>query len=132
MTNKNLKIITGMIAFSLCLYIVFFHSKPETPSLKMAISTDMPQKKTAVVAKEIMVRGMVCDDCSKRIRENIMRINGVRDIEISYKSERVVVYYDKGTVSTIHLINMISSLGYDADLVESSGKLKVIDYKFSY
>src|SRR4051794_27033197 len=53
---------------------------------------------------EIATEGEDCDACVRKLRDPLMRINGVNDVRVDTVSERVIVRYDarKPTAPDLH------------------------------
>jgi len=61
---------------------------------------------------EIATEGEDCDECVRKLREPLMRINGVRDVKVDLGHERVVVTFDARKTHTPDLHDAILKSGY--------------------
>lgn len=61
---------------------------------------------------EIATEGEDCDECVKKLREPLMRIKGVRDVQVDLERERVVVTFDARKTHTPDLHDAILRSGY--------------------
>src|SRR6266576_163929 len=43
---------------------------------------------------EIATEGEDCDECVRKLRPTLMKINGVQDVKVDLKRERVIVTFD--------------------------------------
>ncbi len=61
---------------------------------------------------EIATEGEDCDECVRKLREPLMKIPGVRDVEVESEEERVVVTFDARKVHAPDLHDAILQSGY--------------------
>jgi copper chaperone CopZ len=61
---------------------------------------------------EIATEGEGCNECVKKLREPLMRINGVRDVKIDLGHERIIVTFDAGKTHAPDLHDAIFKSGY--------------------
>ncbi|PYK86168.1 MAG: hypothetical protein DMF47_07485 [Verrucomicrobia bacterium] len=61
---------------------------------------------------EIATEGEDCDECVRKLRKPLMRINGVRDVKVDLGRERVIVTFDARKTHTPDLHDAILKSGY--------------------
>jgi copper chaperone CopZ len=61
---------------------------------------------------EIATAGEDCDECVRRLREPLMRINGVRHVNVEPEQERVIVTFDPRKTHPPDLHDAILQTGY--------------------
>jgi copper chaperone CopZ len=67
----------------------------------------------AVIEKiEIATEGEDCDECVRKLRDPLMKINGVRDVTVDLPRERVIVTFDARKTHAPDLHDAILKSGY--------------------
>jgi copper chaperone CopZ len=61
---------------------------------------------------EIATEGEDCDECVRRLRGPLMKINGVCDVKVDLKRERVIVTFDARKTHPPDLHDAILKSGY--------------------
>lgn len=61
---------------------------------------------------EIATEGEDCDVCVRKLRPVLMKINGVRDVTVDLKRERVIVKFDARKTHAPDLHDAILKSGY--------------------
>lgn len=70
---------------------------------------------TADTARVLIdIKGMYCASCEETVRAMLMRTAGVRRAEVSAKSGRATVIYDRSKTSPATILAAVTRLGYDA------------------
>jgi copper chaperone CopZ len=54
-----------------------------------------------------------CEGCEQRVGRALKRLDGVREVEASYRSQRVEVDYDPGRVGEEEIRERLDLLGYE-------------------
>lgn len=72
----------------------------------------------ASVHKVVYVTTLDCENCAKKIRENVSFEKGVKDLSTDLEKKTVTVTYDAAKTDTLKLANSIRKLGYKAKVVE--------------
>src|ERR687885_1517799 len=72
--------------------------------------TDHEQTKTAT----LLVGGMTCASCVRRIERGLEQIDGVDYAEVNLATDRATVIYDPAKVSIPDLVAKIEATGYTA------------------
>jgi P-type Cu+ transporter len=67
---------------------------------------------------DLVVTGMTCAACAARIEKKLNRLDGVT-ATVNYATERANVDFDPAAVTTDRLIDVVSSIGYGAELPPS-------------
>lgn len=89
-----------------------------------------PFEAVAATSKEIRTAvfntHLHCQNCVKKVQENIAFLKGVKDLSVSLKQQTVTVTFDASKTSSAVIAAEIVKLGYPAVLVEevtvNSGK----------
>ena len=58
------------------------------------------------------VTGMVCGGCANTVRQALLALNGVVEVEVSHESGRAVVSFDPSKVTASHLEVAVRDAGY--------------------
>ena len=85
----------------------------------------------------LIVKGMSCESCSTKIKNNLEKQKFINKVLITHTNEIVKVEYNNSKKSIKDISKIISDLGYTTQSTQikktgSKGNLKVIDYKLSY
>ena len=72
--------------------------------------------KTKVTTSTFHVTGMTCGGCEVGVRRVVKKLDGVEEVEASYKEETAVITYQPEKVTPEQIIEAIESLGYSAEL----------------
>jgi len=65
---------------------------------------------------EIATQGEDCDKCVRKLRRPLMEINGVRNVKVDLKHERVIVTFDARKTHAPDLHDAILNSGYKPGL----------------
>ncbi len=60
---------------------------------------------------------MHCENCTKRIRERVRFVRGVKSIKADWQTGLVTVVYDADKGEAVPIVKAIADLGYDATVV---------------
>ena len=73
------------------------------------------------VLERIMIatEGEDCDECVRKLREPLLRMQGVREVSVDTESERVVVTFDARKTHAPELHDAILKSGYRPGLLAS-------------
>ncbi len=77
--------------------------------------------KTEVTTSTFHVTGMTCGGCEVGVRRVVKKLDGVEEVEASYKEETAVITYHPEKVTPEEIIEAIESLGYSAELKKKEG-----------
>lgn len=70
---------------------------------------------------EIQIKGMSCASCVGKIEKKLIGSNGILSASVNLLTEKATVKYNSSVIEANQLLNLISSMGYEASVV-SSGK----------
>lgn len=59
------------------------------------------------------VSGMTCANCVATVERNVRKLDGVREANVNFASERLSLVYDESLVNTTDVIARIRRAGYD-------------------
>jgi copper chaperone CopZ len=62
----------------------------------------------------VATEGEDCDECVRKLREPLLRIDGVQEVTVDTKSERVIVTFDARRTNAPDLHDAILKSGYKA------------------
>jgi len=62
-----------------------------------------------------------CENCAKKIRENVSFEKGVKDLKVDLSSRTVKIEFDPSRTDTLRLEKAINKLGYEARVVRFEG-----------
>lgn len=65
---------------------------------------------------------MHCENCVKKVIENISFLKGVKDLDVSLEKQQITVKYDAAKTDEKTLGGEIVKLGYPADVVVAAEK----------
>jgi copper chaperone CopZ len=83
-------------------------NEPEPSDPFVPIHGDKPVVETIEIATE----GEDCDECVRKLRPMLKKINGVQDVTVDLKGERVVVKFDARKTHAPDLHDAILKSGY--------------------
>ena len=61
---------------------------------------------------EIATEGEDCDECVRKLREPLLRTNGVQDVRVDTQTQRVIITFDARKTHTPDLHDAILKSGY--------------------
>jgi len=64
--------------------------------------------------KEFNITGMDCNGCANTITNSVSKLEGIKKIEVDYKTGKARIEYDKKKINTDEIIKKIEALGYKA------------------
>lgn len=67
------------------------------------------------VVEVVFATNMHCENCVKKINENIAFLKGVKDLKVSLKDQTIRIKYDRRKTDEKTLAAAINKLGYKAD-----------------
>lgn len=101
-------ILAAMVAFSASAATV-----ADTASEPSALVDRKPSKKKKGEVKEVIFAvHLHCENCVKKVQENIAFEKGVKDLKVSLEDQTVAVKYDAAKTSEATLKAAIEELGY--------------------
>ncbi|MCH5173267.1 MAG: heavy-metal-associated domain-containing protein [Bacteroidales bacterium] len=66
----------------------------------------------------VFASNLHCDNCAKKVKENISFEKGVKDLSVSVEDNTVTVVFNPSKTDTLKLKKAINKLGYKAEVVE--------------
>jgi len=70
------------------------------------------------VLKKVVYRtDLDCENCAKKIRENVSFEKGVKDLSVDVPTKQVTISFDSARTDTLALRKSINRLGYKASVV---------------
>ena len=108
-------LLSALVAFSASAYAADY--------TEMSTLTDKkPAKKAKREVKEVVFSvHLHCNNCVKKVQENIAFEKGVKDLKVSLEEQTVAVKYDPSKTSEQTLKAAIESLGYKVSCSDCGG-----------
>ena len=78
------------------------------------------------------IDGMYCENCAKKITRKLKKLKGVKQATVDYEAKEAQIGYDPERINTEQMINKMSENGYNAQLKNKEGELKILDFKLDY
>ena len=78
----------------------------------IAMADNKPAKKKGEIKEVTFVVEIDCENCAKKITENVSFEKGVKDLKVTTETKTVTVKYDAAKTSEETLKNSIEKLGY--------------------
>jgi Cu+-exporting ATPase len=87
----------------------------------MTTSDDQgPARQAAVTTAQLSIEGMHCGSCSALIEETLIEQPGVIEASVDLDASRAVVRFDGGRLGVNDLCGLVSSVGYEATVLETT------------
>lgn len=61
---------------------------------------------------EFTIEGMTCASCEEHVTHEILQLDGIGKVEVSYENSNAIVEFDKGKTSQEEITEAINSTGY--------------------
>jgi len=71
-----------------------------------------------VLKNVVFLTTIECENCARKVRENVSFEKGVRDLKIDVPSKTVGIQFDANKTDTLTLKKSINKLGYKAVVVD--------------
>ncbi|MBP2651191.1 MAG: kdpB 1 [Firmicutes bacterium] len=110
-----------MVANSRCGGECKCHSKVESANLPACGTADIAGAEVVLV-----ISGLDCADCAAKLEKSVSRVQGVLSAKLNFAVGRLNVSYDDAKVKPSDIIGVITSLGYQAEILDKfvgTGKL---------
>lgn len=78
------------------------------------MTTTTTPRRAAQTRATLLVSGMTCASCVRRVERALERLPGVSDAQVNLATERATVTYDPATVSVADLLQRVEQAGYTA------------------
>lgn len=105
---------------ALVLFLSLMVGSPAAPATSVSDSVvalqDKKEKKTQTVTFKTT---MHCDNCVRKVTENLSFLRGVKDLKISLDEKTVTITYDPARTNEQALAEAIRKLGYEVEKLES-------------
>lgn len=75
---------------------------------------------SAVVATEIGITGMSCQDCADKINATLTKLEGVKAVEVRLGEGKAYVKYDAAAITVPAMEARITALGYSVGKAEAA------------
>jgi len=79
----------------------------------------------------LKIKGMHCSSCEKIIKNELLSINGIKDILIDIKTDSGRLTVVNNNVTDDQIINAIKNVGYDGTILNPLNKKKVTSEKLT-
>ena len=103
---------------------------------KRNIANSVPKKPVITsennIKRKFNVKGMFCTSCKDKIETNVLKINGVLQVNVDQKTNEMVVTYNKTNENVKQTLTVVKDLGYVVGLKSQSGKLQVLDFNVTF
>lgn len=89
-------------------------------SLAASVRTESTAQDSKKEAKTVTVSykvNMHCENCVKKLTNNLSLMRGVTDFKISLEDQSVIITYDPAKVKEDRFVQVIKKLGYTAEKV---------------
>ena len=68
---------------------------------------------------------MHCISCENRIKDAMLKLNGVKDAKVDYTTEKAIIDFDSTKTDIKSIMNTIKNIGYEPEeMKESKGFFK--------
>jgi len=84
-----------------------------------ALVVNAAAKKTETVVFQTKLH---CENCVKKVVENISYVKGVKDLDVSLKEQKITITFDPEKTDRSKLASEIKKLGYPANINSSNEK----------
>lgn len=82
--------------------------------LSAGISSEKKETKKSALGMTLQVDGMVCSECAKKVEQCLMKLKGVKSVDVSYEENQAEVEYDPKKVTVKKMIDALKKKGYKA------------------
>jgi Cu+-exporting ATPase len=66
---------------------------------------------------QVKVTGMHCESCAQTITKKLKRGGGVQATDVHFSNDVQTIHYDAARLQISDIVNVITQLGYSAELV---------------
>ena len=70
------------------------------------------------ITKKLEIKNMHCSNCERIIAKTVKKIEGVKDIHVSYASEKAEITFDPDKTNLNHISEAIEQEGYTCSVIE--------------
>ena len=93
-------------------------AKEDSLTDKESIATK--EKKGSIVTKEFIAKGTTCNSCSEIIKRQAMKVEGVKDVDFNFATEKGSVTFDEKKTSMHEIFAKIDKKGYQCSVLDES------------
>ena len=94
-------------------YAKVFYAKPQQTKV---IVVD----KNNIQTVQLNISGMDCEGCTAHINSELSKVNGVIEVNTSYKNANAIVKFDNSKISVDSIANTVSTIGYKVTSITSN------------
>ena len=84
------------------------------------------------IERKFNVQGMYCESCKNKIETAVLKLNGVKNVNVDQSTNEMVVTYLVTNESIQDTLSTVKDLGYTIGLKSQSGKLQVLDFNVTF
>ena len=104
--------LTAILSALMLTTFTFSAIAADNATATMETSASMQNKKKAEIKEVVFNVGLHCENCVKKVTENISFEKGVKDLKVSLEDQTVTVKFDAAKTSEETLKAAIQKLGY--------------------
>lgn len=104
--------LTALLSALMLTTFTFSAIAADNTAATMETSASMQKKKKAEIKEVVFNVGLHCENCVKKVTENISFEKGVKDLKVSLEDQTVTVKFDAAKTSEETLKAAIQKLGY--------------------
>lgn len=104
--------LTAILSALMLTTFTFSAFAADNTAATMETSASMQKKKKAEIKEVVFNVGLHCENCVKKVTENISFEKGVKDLKVSLEDQTVTVKFDAAKTSEETLRAAIQKLGY--------------------
>ena len=94
-------------------YAKVFYAKPQQTKV---IVVD----KNNIQTVQLNISGMDCEGCTAHINSELSKVNGVIEVNTSYKNANAIVKFDNSKISVDSIANTVNTIGYKVTSITSN------------
>ncbi len=94
-------------------YAKVFYPKPQQTKV---IVVD----KNNIQTVQLNISGMDCEGCTAHINSELSKVNGVIEVNTSYKNANAIVKFDNSKISVDSIANTVNTIGYKVTSITSN------------
>ncbi len=79
-----------------------------------------PAEQAGVATAQLSIEGMHCGSCSALIEETLIEQPGVLEASVDLDAARAVVRFDRDRLGSNDLCGLVSGVGYEATVLETT------------
>jgi mercuric ion transport protein len=68
---------------------------------------------------EFIVEGMTCESCEEHVTHEILQLDGIGDVNVSFEKGNAIVEFDKSKTSNEEITDAINSTGYTVTKIKN-------------